>query len=495
MATTISEDIEYGPAEGQNIRSWLKTLKQRHGMTADEIVFQTCQSDPCWRGTPDDHEKADWAAGYFRRMIKGRKDDYIHTRGMHYFLISLDEDVPPPTDNPQREWDVYENTTTCYQALVNALICARVLGKIPVDAVRDESAIVTEIEGARRWSGTQEPHSRWSDDRNITSAIAHVPGVSGISSYEARPIYDTFEEAIEDIANDIASKAASNIHINTRRLRPYYIEVWSEKTLPSEVESIIRKYPVGRYVQGSGHSGWYHVNQFVSNVQTARTPGYLLYLADWDSAGEDMPVGVASKIEFSKHERGIDQPIKLDKLGLTENQIEEYDLPQNFEKDEPYVELNALEAQMDVFCDIVRDGLEALTADMNRVRDEIDAEIDHIISTIYRQAKAELMAREHELRPLYDAAHDVVERYNELSEERRRAYDTHVAGYTTELRELGDDDRLDEWYEIIEDIPDEIRYPAAHIPDVEPDDEPTNPLYDSSRAYIENSRRLNDVSE
>lgn len=492
MATTLSNDIEHGPAEGQSMRNWIDALKDRHDLTAEEILFQTTDSDPCWIGTDLDHAKADWAASYYQRMIDGREGNEIHTRGMHYWLLSLDEDVVP-VNVSGKDWDVYENTDACYEELKNCLSCARLLGKVPFHVVLDESSQVSVMEEPRNWSGSHRLQSEWDGWKRVEREIADLPTVSSPSDYiEASLEYESFDDAIEDFAEDIAKRVSGPVNINTRLLRPFYIEVWSEKKLPTEIVSVIENYPVGRFIQGSGHSGFHDVNEFVNNVEEANTPGYLMYLSDWDSAGEDMPASVSSKVEYFQQKRDIDHSITVDKMGITEEQVNQYSLPQNYEKDKPYVELNALEVDMGIFENIVRGGLERVTADMSEVEKHSKQERNRIESDIYRQVKDELMDREDELRPIYEDAEDMVEEYNRLIEERKEAYSEHVSEYDSEMRDLRRDEGLNEFKQIIRDVPSKLDYPAVTLPEVEATDEPSDPLYDSERPLIENSKRIND---
>jgi phage/plasmid-associated DNA primase len=68
-------------------------------------------------------------------------------------------------------------------------------------------------------------------------------------------------------------------------------------------------------------------SRFVDRVRAAGIPGRILYISDFDPAGRSMPVADARKIEFELHQSGDALDITLDPLVLTEDQCRDYRLP------------------------------------------------------------------------------------------------------------------------------------------------------------------------
>lgn len=497
-STGLSHDIEHGPPEGVMQRDWIVMLQQKHDTTAEEILFQTSSTDPCWFGTETDYKKANWAKQWFDQMIAERADDTIHTRGMHYWIVSFREDIPAPNPkgpgNPRgSKWQIYENTRNCYQTLVNCLNAARALGIIPIEAIRDESTDSYTITNAGVWNTETQTQSTWNTDFYSFPQISKLPTVPHPQATAAFVSHESYEELVESACETIANKVARSVQLPASAFRPYYVEVFSEKALPTEVVDVIESYPVGRYVQGSGHMGYYESAQFLRNVERAGCPGIILYLADWDASGEDMPRSVSSKLEHIRHQRDLDHKVLVEDIALKEEQVIEYDLPQKFDSDgtEPYVELNALEANMELFCNIVREGIEGVMTDEQAVKRYENRERERIEASVYRRLRTECDKHEDELRPLWQGIDGKTEAYNDINERRANAYDRHVRPIVDELRGIDDDGASKEIRDTITSLVGEIELPEASVPDSSPNNPPTDPLYDSSRRYMENSRRIN----
>lgn len=488
----VADDIRDGPAEGEPLREWVQRVADANDVEVDDLLFQTRESDPHWMGTGTERKQADWAKKWYHRMIDGREGDTIHPRGLHYWMISQEEDIEPPTNYP--EWETYEHTNACAQYIGNCLTKARVLGEIPFDAIRDESVEVDQINRISSGRGSSLQADPF-DYGNLGSGLKgpkvgrfHLPPRNKDNC--AVMAYGDFDGFIESYASEIAKEARISLTIDDNRLRPYYVEVWSEKKVPTEVENVIREYPVSRYIQGSGRMGWTEVHKFKKNVEKAGKPGYILYLSDWDSAGQNMPKEVATKINYFRAEDALSEDVKVDQLAITDEQVEEHDLPQSYDKDEPYVELNALESDISMYCNIVRESLEGLQPP--NLEEAIEAEKSRVESIVYQRAKSELEAREDQLRPLYEDAAGVVEEYNDQVDEYDEAYREHLRPIRKRLSRLKSDDRIETLREETLEVPEDIDYPRASVPEVEPKDEPEDPLYDSGRSLIENAERIND---
>ena len=82
-------------------------------------------------------------------------------------------------------------------------------------------------------------------------------------------------------------------------------------------------------VTGAGELSATACHLCVERAKQDRRPVRILYVSDFDPAGQSMPVAVARKIEFLLQElhQGIDLDIQVRPVVLTAQQCEEYALP------------------------------------------------------------------------------------------------------------------------------------------------------------------------
>jgi len=78
-------------------------------------------------------------------------------------------------------------------------------------------------------------------------------------------------------------------------------------------------------ITGDGEMSITSVSDLIERVRQAEKPGRILYVSDFDFAGNGMPVSVARKIE--KETRGTDIDIRLDQIVLTRDQVDSMKLP------------------------------------------------------------------------------------------------------------------------------------------------------------------------
>jgi hypothetical protein len=146
---------------------------------------------------------------------------------------------------------------------------------------------------------------------------------------------------------------------------------------------------------------------------------------------------------------------------------------------------------MDLFCEIVRTGIGAVMTDETVVREKVERERERVESRVYRQLRAACGEHEDDLRPLWEGIDENVQEYNKTSERRAEAYDEHVHDLVSELNGIDDGGTGKEIRSTITGLISEIDLPEATVPDVPANRPPTDPLYDSSRGYIANSRSIN----
>ena len=116
--------------------------------------------------------------------------------------------------------------------------------------------------------------------------------------------------------------------LNSRaRTQRYQIEIWAEKTTMNDIlEPIAERYGAS-LITGSGEISITHCNLCVRRAEQDQRPVRILYISDFDPGGLSMPVAAARKIEWLIHDAGLDVDIQLRPIVLTPEQCERYRLP------------------------------------------------------------------------------------------------------------------------------------------------------------------------
>jgi hypothetical protein len=123
--------------------------------------------------------------------------------------------------------------------------------------------------------------------------------------------------------------------------QPIHVEVWIEKTkAKAQLERVCARHNVNLQ-WGDGTFGIEVCRDLVDRVRRWGKPTRVLYLADFDPAGIQMPVSVGRQIEFILNEAGEHNlDVRVEALAVTTAQIVELDLPRK-----PFEEQKAQWAQ------------------------------------------------------------------------------------------------------------------------------------------------------
>src|SRR5262249_37748384 len=78
----------------------------------------------------------------------------------------------------------------------------------------------------------------------------------------------------------------------------YHLEIWCEKSTVNDVLMPLGEAYGVNVITGLGEMSLTRVEQLIERLQTIKRPVRILYVSDFDPAGDDMPVSVARKIEF-----------------------------------------------------------------------------------------------------------------------------------------------------------------------------------------------------
>jgi hypothetical protein len=347
----------------------LKQLAETLNRPVQTLIALARNNDP-FLILPGREVNAKWAADLWHSS--GIKIGF-HKRRIHYRLVSLD---PPPT---MPNGQPYENTTNCFSMLTQALRDAVYLGLIGPNA--------------------------FTDNRNPDPIIGDV---------EARDA-DVYV-AGEWIDVSLRMPSLPRLRLSSPTVpQKYAIEIWAEKTTVDDIlEPLCHSYHLNA-IRGSGEISATQCTDLVDRAVKHGRPIRILYLSDFDPAGQCMPVSGARKIEFEIYNRAPSLDIQVRQVVLTHDQCSDLKLPRTPIKDtelradafekrfgEGATELDALEA--------LHPGLlrRMLVKEIQRYRNEDhDSEVEQIADDIEDQ--------------LDEATEEVIElhreKYNEIKAE------------------------------------------------------------------------------
>ena len=189
-------------------------------------------------------------------------------RQLHYRLCSYDYGID------------YKNDEASYKKLSEYISDARLSGAIDIDALEDRTRY-------------PRSNSHWNDPEHFLS--------SAIKQYS----------------------------IDTRRTQPNYLEIWVEKDALIEIfEKTAQKLDV-TCMSCRGFCSVSQIRDSVKRFSQAKNKGqksYILYFGDHDASGLEIPEAIKSRLKVFKCDA------KLLRIGLTLDQIKQYDLPPSPQK-------------------------------------------------------------------------------------------------------------------------------------------------------------------
>jgi len=319
----------------------IKALARQVGVrNIEDLLALDRKQDPFYAPhTPTGQVHARWFAELWDRCGYTHLRD-VHLRRMHYQLISAFRDlltpdttqVDPARGAPSKP---YENTEASFDYLLHASHLARALGLVdPARFADHRNPTVTDDGYAPLMSG---PSFAWDDARPWH--LRGLPTHLGLWVDLALP---TLRAEGYDYA---------------RRLQPYLLEIWIEKSTMDTVLDELAYTHGARLVSSVGFQSITNVIKLLQRVARAKKPARIFYLSDYDPAGASMPSAVARQLEFWRQTYAPDYEVKLQPVVLTKAQVQYYQLPRIPIKDsdvrkgrfeevygEGAVELDALEA-------------------------------------------------------------------------------------------------------------------------------------------------------
>jgi hypothetical protein len=304
--------------------------------------------------------------------------------------------------------------------------------------------------------------------------------------------------------------ATAEVRFFTGRQR-YHLEIWAEKSTMNDVLTPLCSLYHVNLMTASGELSITQVHDGAQRIIASGKPARILYLSDFDPAGQDMPVSAARKLEWflsSTHSPLADQlagaDIRLRPVVLTQAQCVQYGLPRTPIKEsdkrkegfedrfgDGATELDALEALYPGrLADIMRDG----------IRPYWDWELDKRVREAQAALERHLRERLHAVRAEHQAAIDAIRsEYDRLSRDYTPQVDALNAEFAPRLAAINEqyapqvadlNEQLREHWEALQTAwREEIEginlddWPIPEAEDAYENDEDDPPLYASGRDY------------
>lgn len=277
-------------------------------------------------------------------------------------------------------------------------------------------------------------------------------------------------------------------------MQPYLIEIWSEKSGDADIIRSVATATGVNYQPGVGYQSITNIKQMLRRVAEHEKPAVILYISDYDDAGQNMPVQVGRHSQFAAWELEdvageVAPEVIVDSAALTAELVEELDLPPI--PGTTKREIDALEAlHPGRLSRILRDRIAELQDSglHRRVRRaEYEAQMEV-------QGRLDEITESHEERigEIQQEAREVVERYQRyyqiLGEKVAQRYENLAQRYERHMSEL-----REELNEIEETLGQEIEELDVDLPEI-PEPETNLPerdwLFDSRRDFWEQTIRF-----
>jgi hypothetical protein len=399
----------------------LKALAKELQRPVSTLIALAPANDPFYAGAPAREAGARWFAELWNRFGFGQG---VHLRRIHYLLVSQ-----PAGAVRSLNGTPYENTTECWAALAVTSRDARYLDLVPLDAFvdrRNPDAIECLVE----------------------------PRPAGLM-IAADPI------------PDVPSPPQLWLRLPAGQQR-YHVELWAEKTSMNDILVPLAQQYGLNLITGAGELSVTACQRLIDRALASERPVRILYISDFDPAGMSMPVAVARKIEYGARRNNHDVDVQVRPIMLTHEQCRAYRLPRT--------PIKETERRARGFEDRFGEGateLDALEAlhpgEFRRI----------VVREVERYYDSDLDDR------VKEAAEDFDEEVEQTNDEALQRHTFELAGLVDEYRSL--QQRIEALHGRIES---ELRSEAPDLNEIEwpePDDgdEDEDPLFDSTRDYIE----------
>ena len=406
----------------------IKALAKERGVPVQQMLALAVQNDPFYVGQPAQRTAGEWFAKWFDAagFVQG-----VHLRRVHYYLVSVEANLP--NGKP------YENTLEAWQFLAQASKCARYLGLVDVAA--------------------------FDDRRNPPAQVFYTPEPNEGDIYIEGDDPELPVLTMPELPRLTATPPSAQ--------QPYALEIWCEKSTMNDVlMPLCRKFGAV-LVTGLGELSVTACHLLVERAQASGKPTRIIYLSDFDPAGQSMPVAVSRKIEFLARDRNLN--IQLRAVGLTAEQVKQFNLPR--------VPIKESERRRERFEETYGTG----AVELDALEALVPGELARIVTDAVLPYFDESLQRE------IDAAHaDAVEQADAVEEQVYAEHADAIAGAKKQWQAIRR--QVEEWHQqhapvwqaISADLGAaelEIGYPEADV-----SGDADSPLFDSQRGYEEQLR-------
>ena len=410
------------------LRAALDAVIAEQGGSLKDLTVLAAQNDPFRLDTQARHRDGEWLAITARAL--GLGDRQIHLRGLHYMVLGRQK--------PDSNRTPYANTDEDWTWLQSdAGKAARFLGYIPFDQITDQ--------------------------RNAMPVIREFepPLPSAFLSTELQV----------EIPYDITPTLYTD---DFRGTQPYKLVMVGEKSsLEPMLSPVAADYEADLYLP-TGEISDTLIYRMATTAKRDGRPLVVLYFADCDPAGWQMPISVARKLQAFRELLGGFE-FELHRVALTPGQVREYGLPSTPLKD--------TERRGDKWRDqmgVEQTEIDALAALRPELLDQIarqalDGFYDHTLSDRVEQYRSEWLSV---ARQLIAATFDM----DRLADIRRDA-EEQLRQMRHQIRDLNDSLRIDV---------DERDLPEIALPEAADPGGNGLPLLDSRWPFAEQCRALID---
>jgi hypothetical protein len=258
---------------------------------------------------------AEWFAHLYREYGFGRG---VHIRRIHYRIVSQREPIQLPGGGD------YVNTVACSKILGEAASSARYAGLVGIEDFEDRRNPAPTLFLA---APVSEPFVS-GVDRAPASTAAVVSGqyrVDCWGSFQKAECWAGLRTNFPSFTVPGMVPPPAGLHLYATCPRPYHLEVWCEKSTINDVlEPLARQFSLNLQT----HVGEISITRCLELVErTGARPVRILYISDFDPAGQSIPVAAARKIEWFARNRVEPLGIQLHPIVLTHDQCIEYELP------------------------------------------------------------------------------------------------------------------------------------------------------------------------
>jgi hypothetical protein len=388
-------------------RPWITKRKPNTQDLSRIFLALGADNDPYWSGRHAERPLGEWFAEIHKRRIGNERR---HIRGCFYIASGEDPD-PEGNEEPERwpQEGIWKDgkEVGLPPALKGALVDKT--DSLHWDTFQQASKFARNM-------GLVNP-SLITDSVTPVDRFFHGPGsIDPWLDYESPSL--VLPDSVSSLPPSFTEATASVHGYRLPDMVPSLCEIWIEKELDSEDRPVVRSVARQMGVNVITGRGNFRISQAYAVLRRQEEAGgiplRILFLSDFDSAGDHIPVSPARHMQFALEGRDPKPDVRLFHLALTEEQVREQNIPtkppttaaeEQAAKDRYFnartgnlgaVQLNALTdtgPRAEWFEGLLREAIEALRdpnltekwlATRNEARELVDEELERLMRWPHR---------------------------------------------------------------------------------------------------------------